>query len=639
MGRPYQEELDELSTVRSYVPASAAIDLGHEALQASATGLIVVASGGAKVVAEWACRLHRVAFGSPAVALTPLEYASLTAPVRATTWLLSAGGRHPDIHQAAQAAKRRGDFAVTGIIGQSGTPLEQWLKRELGATSVTLALPAGVDGFLATNSVWAMACTLTQAYAPWLTKPGDGAISDDALDSVLRWTVNEAATLRDITPLGEDLVVLHDMWCMLGAQDLEARLIEASLSNVWLADFRNFGHGRHFWTADRPDRTTLIALWTPSVDVMAEQSLALLPHTLPVKRVRIPFPGAVGALAALAWSIHATPHWGNARQRDPGRPGVPPFGERLYEGGFPYPSDRVADPIAAAIGRKAWGPLPEGLSMARWRDAHDRARARFKHAAISAIVMDFDGTLIESANRYEPLEPAIGAQLCRLLEAGMWIGVATGRGDSVQTSLHAVIPEHLRERVWVGYHNGARVQRLGDNVDGLDGPPIDALFRRACDALERELQGAGLATLRVRAYQLTLSPASGQTLESVWRAAKECLARHELDGIGVWLSSHSVDVVASACCKLHVVRQIAALSGCDPEDVLRIGDRGAWPGNDWQLLNAPLGLSVDQCSADLESCWNFNPIGLRGTQATHFLLSRLKNEGTGMRLMLEGDAP
>lgn len=72
MGRSYQEELDELSTIRSYVPASAATDLGQEALRASATGLIVVASGGAKVVAEWACRLHRVAFGSPAVAFRRL---------------------------------------------------------------------------------------------------------------------------------------------------------------------------------------------------------------------------------------------------------------------------------------------------------------------------------------------------------------------------------------------------------------------------------------------------------------------------------------------------------------------------------------------------------------------------------------
>ncbi len=639
MGRSYQEELAELSAIRNYVPASAVTQLRHAVLQASVSGLIVVASGGAKVIAEWACRLHRLTFGSPAVALTPLEYVALAVPVRATTWLLSAGGRHPDILQAVQAAKRRGDAYVTAVIGQSGTPLEQWLKKELGTASVSLALPAGVDGFLATNSVWASACTLFQAYAPWLPGTEERAVTGDVLDGVLRWAVDETASLRNTAVVRKDLVVLHDVWCALGAQDLEARLIEASLSNLWIADFRNFGHGRHFWMADRGDTTTLIAMWTSSADDMAAQSLELLPDSLLVRRVRVPFPGAVGALASLAWSIHATPHWAISRHRDPGRPGVPAFGERLYEGGFPYPSVPAADPIALSLARKSVGSILAEPASSQWRAAHDRARERLKDVIISAVVMDFDGTLIESASRYEPLEPEIGDQLRRLLEAGIWLGIATGRGDSVQTSLQAAIPEHLRERVWVGYHNGARIQRLDDPVEGLDGAPVGTLFQKVRVVLERELQTSGLAAIRARAYQLTLSPEPGQTLEGVWKMAKECLARHDLGAIDVWLSSHSVDVVAPVCCKLHVVRQIAMLAGCDTENVLRIGDRGAWPGNDWQLLNSPLGLSVDQCSADMETCWNFNPVGLRGTQATQYLLSRLQREGASMRLMLEGDTP
>jgi hypothetical protein len=34
-----------------------------------------------------------------------------------------------------------------------------------------------------------------------------------------------------------------------------------------------------------------------------------------------------------------------------------------------------------------------------------------------------------------------------------------------------------------------------------------------------------------------------------------------------------------------------------------VGDRGAWPGNDYEILRAPLGLSVDECSLDPDSCW------------------------------------
>src|SRR5690606_34604914 len=106
-------------------------------------------------------------------------------------------------------------------------PLESWLGKELAASSVSLSLPDGVDGFLATNSVWAMACTLAQAYAPWLSEPEGNLISGNVLDEVLVWAANEATALQDMQSAEEDLVVLHDVWSTLGAQDLEARLIEA----------------------------------------------------------------------------------------------------------------------------------------------------------------------------------------------------------------------------------------------------------------------------------------------------------------------------------------------------------------------------------------------------------------------------
>lgn len=635
MGRPYQQELNELASTRARIPAAASAQLSQAAIRAAASGLMVVASGGAKVIAEWACRLHRLAFGIPAVALTPLEYAALAAPVRASTWLVSAGGRHPDIHQAVRAARQRGDACLIGVVGQADTPLQDWLAQECGAATITLQLPADPDGFLATNSVWSMACVLAEAYAPWLPKPDVVGLTETAFDEALRWAANKTKGLADSPAFGNGLVVLHDVWNTLGAQDLETRLIEASLSDLWLADFRNFGHGRHFWIADRPERTSLVALWTPSADNLAERTLAQLPENLHVVRVRIPYVGVIGALTSLAWSIHATASWAQAHNRDPGRPGVPAFGERLYEGGFPYPRFSVPSLQDWAIRRKVSGATCTHTGLSLWQEAYRHAVARVEQSVIPAVVMDFDGTLVESAKRYDPLEPRVGAQLRRLLKAGVWIGIATGRGDSVQTRLQEVIPKHLRSRVLVGYHNGAKILFLDEVVDGLDGAPADPQFQTACDVLERELQVMDLATLRVRARQLTLTPASGQALEDTWRMAKESLGRHGLTDIGVWLSSHSVDVVASVCSKLYVVNQVAALAGCAENHVLRIGDRGAWPGNDWQLLSAPLGLSVDQCSADPNSCWNLVPPGLRGPHATVYLLDRLQRTDAGMQFNLE----
>jgi hypothetical protein len=635
MGRRYKQELEELALTRARVPERAAKDLGQAALAASASGLIVVASGGAKVVAEWACRLHRLAFGSAAVALTPLEYAAMRAPVRAMTWLVSSGGRHPDIREAANAAKLRGDGRVVGILGQANTPLEHWLSQESLGSSITLQLPGGADGFLATNSVWSMACTLARAYAPFFPEDDSVDLTESTLEEVLRWAKHDASRMARNDALNKELVLIHDVWSALGAQDLETRLIEASLSNVWISDFRNFGHGRHYWIADRTERSAVLALWTPAADGLAEQSLAQLPDSLHLERVRVPYEGLLGALASLAWSIHATDHWADALDRDPGRPGVPPFGERLYEGGFPYPKMPLISQTTWAISRKHSGIVLKNEHVSVWKDGYRRALAHFDTATISAVVMDFDGTLIESAKRYEPLEQVIVTQLHRLLEAGIWIGIATGRGDSVQTSLQDAIPQSLRSRILVGYHNGAQVSLLDHPVEGLDDLPTDPTFKRVCEVLERELQVTGLATLRIRAKQLTLTPTLGLSLDDTWRAAKDSLSRQGLDQIGIWLSSHSVDVVATNSSKLRVVDQIADLAGCSTSQVLRIGDRGAWPGNDWELLSGPLSLSVDECSSDLESCWNLVLPGLRGPKATAYLLAHLEPTEGGMQLMLQ----
>lgn len=634
MGRRYQEELDELSTIRNFVAADTVKKLSELALQASSTGLIVVASGGTKVIAEWACRLHRLVFGSPSVAVTPLEYSSLTAPVRSSVWLLSAGGSHPDIRQAAQAAKFRGDTYVSAIVGQSNTPLEQWLKTELGAISVSLGLPAGVDGFLATNSVWAMACALAEAYVHWMPQVDHMKSPGNNFDELLYWARQETESSLGKIANGSDIVVLHDTWCTLGAQDFEARIIEAALSNLWISDFRNFGHGRHFWMSDRTENTTLIAIWTPSIDEMVEQSLAILPKSLAICPVRIPYDGVTGALASLAWSIHATHYWAIAKNRDPGRPGIPSFGERLYEGGFPYPVAPNIDSATKSIALKIGASGISGAEASNLFNAHKRAILKISDVSISGIVMDFDGTLIESIKRYEPIDTKIVGQLCRILESGVWLGIATGRGDSVQKSLQDAIPVNLRDKVVVGYHNGALVQSLDENVEGLDGLPVGDTFKKASIVLEEELMKHGFATIRSRKFQLTLSPCSGHTLEVVWKKAKECLVRNGLDEIGVWLSSHSVDVVSTQCSKLHVVNRVAAMAECKLENILRIGDRGAWPGNDWQLLNSPLGISVDQCSGDLDSCWNFSPPGMRCTEATEHILNCIQFDGISLKFLL-----
>ncbi|WP_104595438.1 hypothetical protein [Xanthomonas arboricola] len=626
MGRAYVDELAELTITQAGIPTSVPRQLAALAAASGETGLVVVASGGAKVVAEWACRMQRMAFGCAAVAMTPLEYVALPVPVRATTWLVSAGGRHPDVSLAAQAAARRGDRCVVGIIGQSDSPLQKYLEAELRSEIVTFHLPPGRDGFLATNSVWAMACALAKAYVRWL--PSIAPLDDSHCARLVAWGADTASAIANLCRDGRGLVVLHDAWTSLGAQDLEARVTETALANLWISDFRNFGHGRHFWIADRGDRTVLVALSSPSSDLLATQTLALLPSTAQTLTVQTPEDGIASGLASLAWSIHATAQWANGSGRDPGRPGVPRFGELLYEGGFPYPEPVPVDADGYALLRKA--PSAAAVNSDIWRAALNTARVLLHSTPVGAVVMDYDGTLVDSSKRYQPLDECIAKELRRLLDLGVVIGVATGRGDSIQQELREALPDPRHwPRVIVGYHNGAKVLRLDEVAPELDGEPSHHQLLAAYEVLMRELHVSDLGTLRCRQHQLTVTPIAGQSLTHAWRATRECLDRHGMEGIRVWLSSHSVDVLSPVCSKLHVVEHVANVAGCTLEAVLRIGDRGAWPGNDWELLAAPLCVSVDECSSDPSAGWNLAPPQMKGMRATTHWLRRLQRDGEG----------
>ena len=72
--------------------------------------------------------------------------------------------------------------------------------------------------------------------------------------------------------------------------------------------------------------------------------------------------------------------------------------------------------------------------------------------------------------------------------------------------------------------------------------------------------------------------------------------------------------------------------------VLSVGDKGQWPGNDYELLNTPYSLSVDEVSADPDTCWNIAPAGHRGTQAVLDYLGWIHLGDSDFRLALPAPA-
>ena len=95
-------------------------------------------------------------------------------------------------------------------------------------------------------------------------------------------------------------------------------------------------------------------------------------------------------------------------------------------------------------------------------------------------------------------------------------------------------------------------------------------------------------------------------------------------------SSHSIDILAPGVSKLNVISRVRELVGEAP--LLTIGDRGRWPGNDYELLREPFSLTVDEVSVDRATCWNLARPGQRGPSVTLEYLRALDLVGKEHRL-------
>ena len=638
MGRAYQDELGELNAAASRLPARN-LDRFREIVDGSCHGgIIVVASGGARVVAEWFCLLHLLQFGRAATSLTPLQYAALREPIEGVTWFVSAGGSHADIMLAAQACVNSGSRRAAALIGRPDSALSQFLNEHGHTHIVSLDHPAKLDGFLATNSIWSMA--LAVAYAYRVSFFDSFRDLTETSRSMLAWAELVALASLPLRRPESSLVLLHDGWTWLGALDFEIRLIEASLQRIWRADFRNFGHGRHYWLADRGAESEVIALAASGAKELATSTLSELPPDIPSQTVMLPYDGAAAALASVAWSIYRVGALGVTKSRDPGRPGVPAFGERLYEGRYRWPDSKdIPSAFTLALARKIGRSTCQSLRDAereQWRLAYARFVDRLSTTSIQGVVFDFDGTLVDTERRFDPIEPPIVQMILALLKARIPIGIATGRGDSAYNSLVNAISDEFREHVIVGYHNGADVRKLSERADDLDEGSVSPKIAAAAALLEERLGAFGGGLVRSGTTQCTIAPSAGLALETLWAQCSDLLQTAlPASGLKVLVSSHSIDITVSFASKLRVVEAVAKTANCTSDDILRIGDKGAWPGNDCELLKAPLGVSVDECSLDPDTCWNLASRSCFGPRATAELFANMKTTEQGIELLLK----
>ena len=206
------------------------------------------------------------------------------------------------------------------------------------------------------------------------------------------------------------------------------------------------------------------------------------------------------------------------------------------------------------------------------------------------------------------------SELVRLLEAGIYLGIATGRGKSVRNALRKSLPEPLWPLVFVGYYNGAEVAVLcNDSIPDGVSEPCDELASLA-DALRTQPEITEIAEQTDRQFQITLEAKHTIQSNRLWDLTQQTVLLSKCSNVTITRSSHSIDITAPGVSKLNVLTRLRKCVG--DKGILRIGDQGRWPGNDYELLQDKFALSVAQTNVDPETCWNLGPRGQRGEVVT-----------------------
>ena len=609
MGKPYHSELNLIPATIEWALKQDISTLRHTLLrELGPHNLISIGSGGSLVAAEFAALLHETTTGHLARSATPLEATVRQTPRNTAALLLSASGSNADILQVARLLPELGYEATAALCTRGESPLGTVISGHGGMVH-DFPLPSGRDGFLATNSLIA---TLVLLYRAATESPATQSVDEALLppNSVTFEGTEKALANRT-------LIVLGQGWAAPAATDFETRFSEGGLANVTFTDPRNFAHGRHNWLALHSAETGIVSLETETSKAEAARILKFLPEDIDTLRARSNRQGPAATIDLVSTVMKLAGTAAELRGIDPGRPSVPRFGRRMFRAGATrYTGSREAPSVAKKRKALSLSPHEKGdeINTALKEFVHKLKTARF-----TGLVIDYDGTLCARNRRFEPVTREICSELNRLLAEEVPLGVASGRGSSLHGRLRDALDPQYWDRVVVGLYNGAKVVKLSDEIEH-DEQPVPDILAEAYSRLSPLEPTLGLESV-VRPYQISIRPVSWIDPFNLRTIIIEQLAG--FNGVSVLASSHSVDIVADCTSKTVVVD---ALHPEQPGCTLRIGDQGTAGGNDFELLNTGLSLSVDRVSSNLKTCWNLGQHGVSGPLLTLQYLRALSGE-------------
>lgn len=641
----YEEELGKLSKTYEIALAADITELKAAIAGVSESSIIGVGSGGSYTVASLLCNLHEAYTGRVSRPSTPLEIiCNPTLASASPVFLISAEGKNPDICEALMRARRHSARTVHIISNRENSLLTEKAKELSDVKRHVFDLPEK-DGYLATNSLLFDAMLIARAYGELdLGEPTFPPLIEELRigeQSIKEWVSEVGAFAARAMRCGAVLVT-YSPYLRPIAADFESKLAESALLHCQLADLRSFAHGRHLWLAERPGDCVILALIDPPLQTLWGHTKSLIPR--PENCLAMSVGGSTPAdlIAGLVAQMYLIAALARQVNKDPANPKVQQFGRDLY---YAAVNTLVESPSAennAGLQSKAevlgahWPAKSQRVAIARALEAakEDLVRQQFR-----AIVLDYDGTLCPSQRIDAPPDQAVVDHIRALVEAGVVVGIASGRGGSMQERLREVIPNALWPKIELGLYNGGWRTDLGGK---LPETPSTSEFLSHVTRIVRRLQSLGAPIVDIRPtppFQVSIRFREGIATEPMWFVIADALREAGLDLSRMVRSKHSIDVLASGVGKSLLVADIVQKFNIEPYKILTMGDQGAWPGNDASLLEHRYSLSVDFPSRRMDRGWKFAPEHKRNVDATLWYLERIKITDKSFSITLSDPSP
>ena len=637
MGKSYKSEIDNLVNTYKWAMECDINKLVAIIHRMSLHSLISIGSGGSFTVASFHAWLHEKATSKPSYAITPYQTTTHTKIIgNSAVSIFSAEGKNKDIIGALNVAMEAESEDMMVFALKKDAPIVELANQSNWVSSVSFDMPWEKDGYLATNSLFASCVILYRAYqkeCPHVFIALPSTLDELIHESIESFDAELAAYVTNIKAPHESLLVVFGENGRIASVDIESKMAESALAHALIADFRNFAHGRHLWADRHKAKAATLIMWAEEDRALYENYVAILPVSIPRISMRLTGPNGWQVLSSIWGVLKVVETLGQLNNIDPGQPEVSDFGREFYKiDAFKPPTNKDSVVHSELAVLRKYGS-PERFSVETMESltiGYEQFKEVLRTTEFSYLVLDYDATLCSPDNRYIGMLENIYGPLISLLEQGIVIGIATGRGNSVVKDFKKVIPEALWSRIWIGLYNGSVIMPLTEDYSAdkqTEDPDILAL----CELLKYDEYIKAIFKLEDRPTQLTLTALDPTACEMAWRVISEILAAPRFSMLKALRSTHSWDVVNKNTSKVKLVAYLESGGG----NSLCIGDRGFWPGNDFELLSTQYSLGVDEISPFNKNCWNISPVGTKGIAATEFYLSQLQVANGRFKFLIE----